>query len=101
MILEPPKIKSDTVSTVSPSISHEVMGPGESEVAQSCPTLCDPWTVAHQALLSMGFSRQKYWSELPFPIPGDLPNPGIQSVSLVSPALAGRFFTSEPRGEPR
>ena len=60
-----------------------------------------PWNAASQAPLSMGFSRQKYWSELPFPIPGDLPNPGIQSVSLVSPALAGRFFTSEPRGEPR
>ena len=42
----------------------------ESEVAQSCPTLGDPWTVTHQALLSMGFSRQKYWSELPFPSPG-------------------------------
>ena len=42
----------------------------ESEVAQSCPTLCDPWTVAHQAPPSMGFSRQEYWSGLPFPSPG-------------------------------
>ena len=41
----------------------------ESEVAQSCPTLCDPWTVAHQAPPSMGFSRQEYWSGLPFPSP--------------------------------
>ena len=41
----------------------------ESEVTQSCPTLCDPWTVAHQAPSSMGFSRQEYWSELPFPSP--------------------------------
>ena len=49
----------------------------ESEVAQSCPTLCGPWTVAHQAPLSMGFSRQEYWSGLPFPSPGDLPDPGI------------------------
>ena len=48
----------------------------ESEVAQSCPTLCDPWTVAHQAPLSMGFSRQEYWSALLFPSPGDLPDPG-------------------------
>ena len=49
----------------------------ESEVAQLCLTLCDPWTVAHQAPLSMGFSRQEYWSGLPFPSPGDLPDPGI------------------------
>ena len=50
----------------------------ESEVTQSCPTLCDPWTVAHQAPPSMGFSRQEYWSGLPFPSPGDLPDPGIK-----------------------
>ena len=50
----------------------------ESEVTQSCPTLCDPWTVAHQASPSMGFSRQEYWSGLPFPSPGDLPDPGIK-----------------------
>ena len=53
----------------------------ESEVAQSCPTLCDPWTVAHQAPPSMGFSRQEYWSGLPFPSPGDLPDPGIEPRS--------------------
>ena len=53
----------------------------ESEVAQSCLTLCDPWTVAHQAPPSMGFSRQEYWSGLPFPSPGDLPNPGIEPRS--------------------
>ena len=46
-----------------------------------------PWTVAYQAPPSMGFSRQEYWSGLPFPSPGDLPNPGIEPVSLVSPAL--------------
>ena len=50
-----------------------------------------PWTVAHQATLPMEFSRQEYWSELPFPIPGDLPNPGIK---CMSPALAGGFFTT-------
>ena len=50
----------------------------ESEVAQSD---CDPWTVAHQASLSMGFSRQEYWSGLPFPSPGDLPNPEIKPMS--------------------
>ena len=57
-----------------------------------------PWSVAHQAPLSMGFPRQDYWSELPFPFPGHLPNPGIK---LTSPALAGRFLTAEPPGKPR
>ena len=60
-----------------------------------------PWNAAHQAPLSMGFSGQEYWSELPFPFPGDLPNPVIESVSLASPALAGRFIITEPPGEPR
>ena len=69
----------------------------ESEVAQSCPTLCDPWTVAHQAPPSMGFSRQEYWSGLPFPSPGDLRDPETEAVSS---ALAGGFFTSEPPGKP-
>ena len=53
-----------------------------------------PWTVACQAPLSMEFSRQEYWSGLPFPTPGDLPNPEIKPTSLASPALAGRFFTT-------
>ena len=60
-----------------------------------------PWTVAPQAPLSMGFPRQEYWSGLPFPAPGDLPNPGIKPESLMSPTLAGRFFTtSTPRETP-
>ena len=50
------------------------------------------WNTAHQAPLSTGFSRQEYWSGLPFPPPGDLPHPGIEPTSLASPALAGRFF---------
>ena len=50
----------------------------ESEVAQLCPTLCDPWTVVGQAPPSMGFSRQEYWTWLPFPSPGDLPDSGIK-----------------------
>ena len=53
-----------------------------------------PWTVARQAPLSMGFSRQEYWSGLPFPSPGDLPDPGMEPMSLRSPALAVQFFTS-------
>ena len=56
-----------------------------------------PWTVAYQASLSMGFSRQEYWSGLPFPSPGDLPNPGIKPGS---PALGADALTSEPPGKP-
>ena len=52
------------------------------------------WTVARQASLSMGFSRQEYWSGLPCPPSGDLPHPGIEPASLMSLALAGRFFTA-------
>ena len=68
-----------------------------------CQSLCrvqpcvTPWPVARQAPLSMEFFRQGYWSGLPFPPPGDLPNPGIKPVS---PALVGRFFTNEPPGKP-
>ena len=53
-----------------------------------------PWTVAPQAPLSMGFSRQEYWSGLPFPSPGDLPDPGIKPTYLTSPALANGFFST-------
>ena len=52
-----------------------------------------PWTVACHVSLSVGFSRQEYWSMLPCPPAGDLPDPGVEPVSLVSPALAGGFFT--------
>ena len=57
------------------------------------------WTVGYQAPLSMGFSRQEYWSGLPCPPPGDLPDPGIKPASLRSPALAGRFFTTSATWE--
>ena len=56
-------------------------------------------TVAHQALLSMGFSRQEYWSGLPCPPPGALPDPGIELKSLASPALTGGFFTTSKTWE--
>ena len=65
-------------------------------VTKLCLTLCDPWTVARQGPLSMGFPRQEYWSGLPFSSPGDLSGPGIEPVSS---ALAGRFFTPEPSGK--
>ena len=58
------------------------------------------WTIAPQAPSYMGFSRQEYWSGLPFPPPGDLPDPGIEHKSPVSPALAGGFFITEPIRKP-
>ena len=67
-------------------------------VAQLCPSVCDPMNyTAHQALLSMGFSRQGYWSVLPFPSPEDLPNPGIKPGS---PALQADALRSELLGKP-
>ena len=68
--------------------------------AQSYPTLCYPWTVDHQAPLSMEFSRQGYWSGLTFPTPVDLPNTEIEFASSVSPALS-KFFTTVPPGSPQ
>ena len=59
-----------------------------------------PWTAPHQAPLSMWLSRQGYWSRLPFPPPGDLADPRIKLVSPVSPAPAGRLFTTVPPGKP-
>ena len=58
------------------------------------------WIVAHQTPLSLEFSRQEYWNGLPFPAPGDHPDPGIEPKSLVSPALAGGLFTTVPTGQP-
>ena len=115
-------MKSDTVSTFSPSICHEVIGPDAmififcmlsfkeergisgfiymSKKWQKVKSLshvrlfATPWTVAYQASPSMGFSRQEYWSELPFPSPGDLPDLGIEPGS---PALYADALTSEPQ----
>ena len=60
-----------------------------------------PWTVAHQAPLSMGFSRQEYWSALPRPPPGDLPDPGIEPTSLMSPALQAGSLLLAPSRKPK
>ena len=65
---------------------------GAGLVAKSCPILATPWTVAHQAPLTLGFPKREYWSGLPFPSPGDVPSLGIKLVSLESPALAGRIL---------
>ena len=67
--------------------------------AQSCPTLCDPMTVARQVSLPMGFPRQEEWSGLPFPPPADLPYSGIKLVSLPSPAEAGDSLPLVPPGK--
>ena len=64
------------------------------KLLQMCLLFMTQWTVACQAPLSMGFSRQEYWSGLPYPLPGDLPNWEIKPRSLRSPALTGRFFTT-------
>ena len=78
------------------SISGNQKSESESEVAQLCPTLCDPVDyIANQAPPSMGFSRQEYWSGLPFPSPGDLPDPGIEPRS---PTLQADVLTSDPPG---
>ena len=73
-----------TASSVSPRKDTTLL------VTQACPTLCDPWTAAHQAPLSMGFSGQEYWSRLSFPSPSDIPNPGIEpgspGLSFPSPS---------------
>ena len=65
-------------------------------VSKSCPTLANPWTVACQAPLSMGFSRQEYWNRLPFPFPGDLLDPGIEPMS---PALQTDSLSAELQGK--
>ena len=70
---------------------------GDGLVTKLCLTLVTPWTAACQAPLSMGFSRQEYWSGLSFPSPGDLPDPGIEPGS---PALQADSLLTEPHGSP-
>ena len=67
---------------------------------QSCLTLCTPWTVARQAPLSVGFSRQEYWGELPFSSSGDLPDPGIEPTSPVSSAWQANSLPLKHLGSP-
>ena len=70
--------------------SFQVLWAVRAKSLQSCPTL---WAVACQAPLSMGFFRQEHWNGVPFPFPGDLPNSGIEPVSLMAPELVGGFLT--------
>ena len=69
------------------------------ECSQSCLTLFNPWTVAHQTPLSMGFPKEEHWIGLPFPTPRDLPDPGIEY--LVFLALTDRFIINVPPGKPK
>ena len=73
------------------------MNSARAQLQSSVQLVANQWSVACQAPLSMGFSRQEHWSGLPFPSPEDLPDTGIEPKS---PALAGRFFTTEPPGKP-
>ena len=88
-----PFVSAEVSSISLPYLKNEKK---ESEVTQSCLTVT-PWTVAYQAPPSKGFSRQEYWSGLPFPPPGDLPNPRIEPRS---PALQAEALPSEPPGKP-
>ena len=83
--------------------SRDLPPPGLSRVVCACvlsrvQLFATPWTAACQAPLPIALSRQEYWSGLPFPTPGDLPDPGIEPAS---PRLAGRFFTAEPLWKPQ
>ena len=80
--------------------------PGDSEASSCTPkysimsnSFVTQWTVAHQTPMSMGFPRQEYWSGLPCPPPGDLPNSRIEPTSVRAPALTGRFFTTSATWE--
>ena len=98
----PGNLPRDRTPVMSPALAGEFFSTSPTSaslVAQSCPSLCNPWTVAHQASLSMGFSRQEYWSGLSFPTPGDLLDPRIETASLASLALAGGFFTTSTTWE--
>ena len=86
---------SELSEGLSPGFYEKVKG-----LVTQCALLFAPlWTVARQTPLSMGFSRQEYWSGLPCPPPGNLPDPGVKPVSLTSPALAGRFFITSTTWE--
>ena len=90
------RVSSDNLRKMS-AVECTGEGGGAGLVAKSNPTFATPWTVAYQAPQSVGFSRQEYWSGLPFPSPEDLPNPGIE---LGSPALQADTLPSEPPGKP-
>ena len=88
------QLKANRLKTQEELISQfKSMCVGELSCFSCVQLFAAPWTIACQGPLSMEFSRQEYWSGLPFPSPGDLPNPGIKPESVASPALASGFFT--------
>ena len=105
-------IRSQRLGTPDLEGLHSSQIPGHFREAQSllCVVVCvlshvwffgTPWTVACQSPLSIEFSRQEYWSGLPCPLPGDLPDPGVEPMSLASPALAGGFLPLCHLGSPQ
>ena len=105
----PDTVPSNTDSWQLSSLSSKTSPCVRAKSLQSCPTLCPTlfashvlaWTAACQASLSMGFSRQEYWSGLPCPFPGVLHNPGTEPTFLMSPVLAGGFLPLSPPGKPQ
>ena len=95
--LRGPESKETPAAKITPGFKILVSNPCACSVAQLCLTLCSPMNfTAHQTPLFIGFFRQEFWSGLPFPPAGDLPKPGFPA----SPALAGRFFTTELHRKP-
>ena len=86
------------ISQQVPAVKQEA-GMCACQIASVMSNSATPWTLAHQAPLFMGFSRQEYWSGLPCPPPGDLSEPGIEPTSLMSPVEAGWFFTTNTTWE--
>ena len=97
----PPRSLGQACRAHSSTLRLEVAGHVRAYVLSHVPLFVTPWTAARQAPLSTEFTKQEYWSGLPFTASGDLPDPGIEPVSPVSPALAGGFFTTEPTWEAR
>ena len=91
------RIEKELYLSVTETIASETQIQKTPELLSHVQFFAIPWTVAHQFPLSMGFSKQEYWSGLLFPSPGDLPDPEIKPRS---PVLAGMFFTTEPPGKP-
>ena len=92
--------KLNTELPYDPAIPLLGLHPAAAKLLQSRLTLCNPIDGSPPGSPTLGFSRQEHWSGLPFPPPGDLPDPRIKPTSPASPALAGGFFTTEPPGKP-
>ena len=97
--LEPGSVLGTRVAPVKVMVSEDKKRACMLSHFSSVQLFANPWTVASQAPLSMGFFRQGYWSRFPCPPPGNLPDPGIEPVSLMSSALAGGFFTTSTTWE--